>query len=55
MLKKFGIFDWANNRVFAESFNTFDEGWDFLFNQFRHLSEDEADIELGEFSVLTIK
>ena len=38
----FGIFDWANNRLFPDKkFKTFEDGWSFIYETF----EDEEDFE----------
>lgn len=41
---RYGIFDWAGNRVGTETFRFFEDGWDFIFGDLTEklgLTEDD--------------
>lgn len=53
---KYVIKDWAGNTCFyGKSFATFENGWDFLYEKFQHLSDNEAEQEYQEYSVVEAK
>ena len=60
MAKKFIIQDWAGNRMFPnETFNTFDDGWEFVDsnvdNSEYDKSQDENDNALQDIYVVESK
>ena len=52
-MKRFIIIDWAGNRKFqTESFETFDDAWDYLSEYFKDLNDEEFSETVGEFAVV---
>jgi hypothetical protein len=52
MRNKYIIQDWAGNRVFQnEEFRSYEDAWEYLYNQFRHLNDSDFEDQLGEFYV----
>ena len=44
MAKKFIIQDWAGNRMFPnETFNTFEDGWEFVYENVDNSKYDETE------------
>jgi hypothetical protein len=55
MKEKYIIKDWANNHCFSDKiFNSYEDGWDFLYSKFPVIDGDDREDELGEFYVLPI-
>lgn len=52
-MKKWIIIDWAGRRCFTnKSFDTYEEGWDFLLQTFPSEDGDDREDELGEYQVV---
>lgn len=53
-MTKFKIFDWAGNdkTSYYGEFNTFEDAWGALYEEFAHLNEEEFDDLMSEFEVL---
>ncbi len=46
------IKDWANNVCFqGQTFPSFEDAWEFLYEKFDHLDEHDFDVEMGEYRV----
>ncbi len=46
------IQDWTGKTCFdGKEFKTFEDGWEFLYRKFEHLSGKELEDELGEYYV----
>lgn len=53
---KYGIFDWAGNRCFsAESFETFEDAWGFLYQRYDALPEKDFDDQMSEYFVEEVR
>jgi predicted CopG family antitoxin len=52
-MKKWIILDWAGRRCFTgKAFDTYEQGWDFLFQTFPSEDGDDNEDELGEYRVV---
>lgn len=52
-MKKYIIVDWMGIRCFThKSFDSYEEGWDFLLQTFPSEDGDDKEAELGEYSVV---
>lgn len=52
---KYIIKDWAGNHLFKdEEFDSYEDGWDFLYNAFPYVDDDD-DRTLEEYYVVPIK
>lgn len=49
------IKDWAGNVKFSQTFESFDDAWEFLMTQFTDLPDNEFEETLGEYEVVPVK
>jgi len=55
MKEKYIIKDWADNHCFPDKiFNSYEDGWDFIYCKFPVIDGNDREDELGEFYVLPI-
>ena len=52
-MKKYIIIDWADNHCFtSKKFNSYEDGWNFLYCQFPKIDGDDREDELDSYYVV---
>jgi hypothetical protein len=55
-MKKFIIVDWADNHCYTNQvFNSFEDGWSFLYSKYPVIEGDDREDELDQYSVIPLK
>jgi hypothetical protein len=56
MKQKFIIVDWADNHCFTnKKFDSYEDGWDFLYSKFPVIDGDDREDELSSYYVIEEK